>query len=253
MITDRINAHSGGALEDSSQLKSSFSVSSNPASSVVMGLGLSLAELKGKRVLDVASGLSDFTMRASEAGAEIVAVDPLYSDKEALGNRGRIFITDQVERAYRMQGGGIVIPGDRHPDDIALEQDMRGGTLARAIDDIANNPQRYVSADILDLPFANGAFDMATCFSFLTSFEGDHPEFVKEALIEVLRVIRRGGNLRVGPNEFKLEGGESGRKTEANLKAAFEEAKKLKIVEKISRYSIGDGMFWYNISRSRKR
>lgn len=245
--------HSSGALEDTAKLKSSFSVSSNPTGSVVMGLGLNLAELRGKKVLDVASGLSDFAMKASEAGVDIVAVDPLYADKEALAKRGRTFITDQVERAYGMQGRGIVSPHDRHPDDIALESDMRGGTLLRSLEDISTNPQRYVAADILDLPFSGGTFDMATCFSFLTSFEGDHPEFVKEALIEILRTIRRGGNLRVGPNEFKLEGGESGRRTEANLKAAFEEAKRLKIVEKISRYSIGDGMVWYNISRSRKR
>lgn len=204
-------------------------------------------------MLDVASGLSDFAMRASEAGVDIVAVDPLYGNKEALNNRGRTFVTDQVERVYSMRGRAMVGLVDRHPDDIALEQDMRGGTLIRAIGDIANNPQRYVSADMLNLPFTNGAFDMATCFSFLTSFEGDHPEFVKEALIEALRVIRRGGNLRIGPNEFKLEGGGSGRKTEANIKAGFEEAKKLRVAEKISRYSIGDGMFWYNISRSRKR
>ena len=218
-----------------------------------MGLGMNLADLQGNKVLEIASGLSDFTMRASEAGVDIIAVDPLYSNAEALAKRGKSFISDQVERALSMPGMGIFNPYKPRKEDVDLEEDLRGGTLARVLEDIKTHPQRYLAADVLNLPFPNGTFDMATCFSFLTSFEGDHPEFVKEALIEIMRVVRRGGNLRAGPNEFNLDGGESGRKTEASLKAAFEEAKRLKLVDKLSRYSIGDNMCWYNISRSRKR
>lgn len=251
MSIDRGTSASSIASTQSEAVANRLSVSSNPLSNVTIGLGLPVRDLVGKRMLDVAAGLSDFTCRANDEGAEAFAVDILYGNPKVLRAKGKEFTDDQEKtigrKSIKAQAGQL------HPDLQALYDELTGSTASRCLDDMEANPGRYVAADAMNLPFANGSFQTVVSHSFLTSLEGLYPEFVTEVILEMLRVTERGGMLRIGPNETMLGGGVIGRKTEQDLKAAFEKAKALKLADKFSRYSIGDGMLWYNISRSRKR
>jgi hypothetical protein len=154
-----------------------------------------LSEFAGKRILDVAARVSSFTAEANEKGAQVTAVDPIYSfssqeitercqpDLEAViaaigavsTYRWSFYKNPETMRAYR-------------------ERAWRG-----FIADYASaRADRYIAATLPRLPLPDKSFDLSLICYFLFVYEEQFSyEFHRDALRELLRVTR--GEIRIYP------------------------------------------------------
>ncbi|WP_425956782.1 hypothetical protein [Xylanimonas sp. McL0601] len=137
------------------------------------------------RVLDCSAGAAGFAAAVNAAGGDVTAVDPVYSDLDAL----RL----EVERSA---ADGVAII-DAHDSRFtwgwygsrerrqALRDDARSAFLA----DLAAHPETYVVGGLPALPFDDDAFDLALCshllFTWADVFDA---EWHRAALRELLRV-----------------------------------------------------------------
>lgn len=146
-------------------------VSARPLVEYRAMLGLTDADLVGRRVLDCPGGGSSFVAEASALGARAVAVDPLYahSDAEIAARvrrdvlRGNRFVREHPER--------YVWTFFRNPDE---HRDLRGAGGERFVRDLATHRERYVPAALPDLPFADAAFDLALSSHLLFTYADRH-------------------------------------------------------------------------------
>ena len=247
---------SGSAQDQSEVIDRIIDVSCNPARACRDSIGVDVEGLSGKRVLDIASGLSDFVALANENGATAFGVDLAYADKARLKEKGKAFL-DEVAGPYAKTKLPTchkpIIGHDILDRQTQIMDDLNGGSMQRALNDIERSPASYIAANCLAMPFPNGTFDLAISHCFLTSTAGSAREFLIESILEAMRVLKKGSSLRLGVNDFHANNGQWGPEVEANLKAAFERAKAERLAEKMAKYSIDGRMYWYDIKRSRKR
>ena len=159
--------------------------------------GLDLPALRGRPVLDVASGVSSFCAEANALGIPTTACDLIYQ-----------FSHDEIQRRCEPDL-------DRVTRDIAHAQTYRwdfykspAGMRAyreRAYktfltDYLAHRGTRYLHSELPHLPFAYRQFDL-TLVSYLLFVYEDHfdYEFHKRSLLEIMRVTR--GEARCYPLE----------------------------------------------------
>ena len=143
------------------------------------------ADLRG-RVLDCSSGAASLVAYAGENGGQAVGCDPVYSLDSAqirglvAGSVGgaRQHIVDNPERfSWRWYGA---------PENRAA---MRSEAAAAFFADRARNPGRYIAGALPDLPFADGAFDLALCSCLLFTWVSRLDEaWHRAALMELARV-----------------------------------------------------------------
>lgn len=156
-------------------------------------------DLAGGSILDVAAGGSSFTADAKARGYEAYAVDPRYGSnvskwveeaREEIGTSTEKLakISDVFDWTYY---GSI----DRH----------RAGREASLIkfETDATEPigqSSYVFGKLPELPFADGTFSLVLCSHFLFLYaEQFGYEFHKQAIAELMRVTRKGGQIRIYP------------------------------------------------------
>ncbi len=208
------------------------------AESVVSILSVPMP-VKGKRILDVAGGCSNTTAHLAGLGADAHAVDPGYADLDAMLGKFRAFtaLSERASMAALHLGSNPEIDALY---DAAFRQPVR---LFEA--DITEHPERYHSESCLELPFEDNFFDEVLCHSFLTAEGGIGREFVFASMKEMLRVLRQGGSVRLGPwlpPNGLPESKRVGQKTiEANLVAVAEAAKRSKVITKMRRLNITNG------------
>jgi SAM-dependent methyltransferase len=126
---------------------------------------LSGGDLRG-RVLGCGDGPASFNAEATEAGARVVSVDPLYSHT-ACEIAARIEATfDTVISQARQRADHYV--WDQFADPEALGR-VRMRAMRRFLEDYATPRRsgRYVAGSVLCLPFADAAFDLALCSHLL--------------------------------------------------------------------------------------
>ncbi|MFW6354961.1 MAG: methyltransferase [Verrucomicrobiota bacterium] len=144
--------------------------------------------LRAGPVLDVAAGPSSFALEATLAGAEVVAVDPLYRYRLAA-------LRDRAERdtarvramvaahPARFRGGaaGAQLLGRR---EVAAERFLADYAAGRGAG-------RYRAAALPQLPFPDDTFETVLCAHFLFLYAGpfDHA-FHLAACRELCRVAR---------------------------------------------------------------
>ena len=142
----------------------------------------------GGRILGCGDGPASFNAELSARGHSVVSVDPLYSVPAAAIER-------RIERTF----GQVMDQMRRNQDDYVWthvpsveELGRRRMTAMRRF--IADYPRgktenRYLEASLPELPFDNGAFDLALCshLLFLYSEQLDM-DFHLRALEEMLRV-----------------------------------------------------------------
>ncbi|SEG72632.1 class I SAM-dependent methyltransferase [Paenibacillus sp. UNC499MF] len=165
-------------------------------------------KLRGKRVLDTGAGASAFTAEASRRDIHACAADPLYamepSEIEGLG-REEIdrFIVKLTERRHMYDWDFYGGP--------ELLKELRKQSFADFSADYANpvsREQRYTAASLPELPHPEGEFDLVLCSHFLFLYgEQFSPEFHLQAMRELLRVCKPGGEVRIYP--LLTFGGES--------------------------------------------
>ena len=111
-------------------------------------------------VLDCSAGASGFAAVVNAEGGAVTAVDPAYGvgTEELLAEAGR----------SAARGGAIV---GSHHDRFVWEwygsgerrDAMRQAAFAAFADDLRAHPSDYVAGALPELPFPDGAFDLAMC------------------------------------------------------------------------------------------
>jgi SAM-dependent methyltransferase len=151
-------------------------------------------ELIGKRVLDVAGGISSFCAEANNLGIKVTACDPIYSlSREKIRDQS----DPDLESVYRSIG---LVPTYRwgfykNPDYMRA---LREHASAIFFSDFKSHPQRYVAGELPRLPFADDEFDLTLVSYLLFAYQDRFDyEFHRASILEIMRVTR--GEARIYP------------------------------------------------------
>ncbi|TLS54267.1 class I SAM-dependent methyltransferase [Paenibacillus antri] len=151
--------------------------------------------------LDVAGGASSFAAEARLRGARVVSADPRYAKSaEALYAESAEEIassTAKLERARDRFDWTFYGSPEAH-------RAKREASLERFIADYRAEAEAgtgsYTAASLPRLPFEDDAFALTLCSHFLFLYEEQFGiEFHRDALRELYRVTRPGGEVRIYP------------------------------------------------------
>lgn len=144
-------------------------------------------KLLGRRVLDVAGGVSSFCAEANACGIHVTSFDPIYSmSPEQIIARSE----PDLESVYQNIGR---VPTYRwgfykNPE---YMRELRKRAFTIFLSDYKTHPERYVAGELPKLPFANGAFDLTLVSYFLFAYQDRLGyDFHRESIIEIMRVTR---------------------------------------------------------------
>lgn len=167
-------------------------VSSRSYEEYVAFFALTEEDLAGL-ILDCSAGASSFTAVAASHGANVLAVDPAYSDPAALldsatgSQRRGDAILEQHDSRFEWTWYGT--PQRR--------REMRATALNDFVRDFQEHPSRYKAGALPRLPLEDRAFDLALCSHLLFTWSDTFDErWHREGITELLRVARE---LRVFP------------------------------------------------------
>lgn len=153
----------------------------------------------GDRVLDVAAGASSFGADARSRGIRAVSADPLYTlspqDMAERGNR-------ELEEAEGKLDGIPHIYSWSYYGSPQRHEALRRVSLGRFLEDYGklSGTDAYVPAFLPVLPFGDESFDVVLCSHFLFLYgEQFGDDFHWEAVRELVRVTRKGGEVRIYP------------------------------------------------------
>ncbi|WP_127532505.1 class I SAM-dependent methyltransferase [Paenibacillus kobensis] len=155
--------------------------------------------LEGKSILDIAGGAASFTADCRSRGIDARAVDPRYGlDTEAVLADARQEIetsTDKIRAiAHRFDFS--------YYGNVDLHREGRLRSFARFAEDFTSpdKEERYIAGSLPALPFADGSFDLVLCSHFLFLYADQFgPEFHEQAVLEMIRLCRPGGEVRIYP------------------------------------------------------
>lgn len=158
-------------------------------------------ELRGKRVLDVAGGVSSFCAEANDRGIIATSLDPIYS-------RSRDEIARQAEPDLDKVIAGVRglstyrWTAYRDPEHV---RELRQRALNRFLDDFLKNPQRYQTGSLPHLPFGDKQYHLTLVSYLLFAYDDKLSyEFHRDAIIELSRVTS--SELRIYPTvNFEAE------------------------------------------------
>lgn len=150
---------------------------------------LSDADLRG-RVLGCADGPASFNAEATRRGISIISADPLYRfDGAAI--RERVIATyGQILDQMRGNLDEFVWDNIRSLDELGrLRMETMEAFLADY--DAGKHDGRYLDAELPDLAFPDGYFDLAVCSHFLFLYSEHLPEaFHRGSILELCRVAK---------------------------------------------------------------
>lgn len=127
------------------------------------------AALRGRDVLDVASGPSSFTAEACARKIHAVAVDPMYGNSlDSLATR---IEHDYHSMLEQMRAKRRLFRFKAFPSFDAAELDRRGAAQRFLSDyEVHFIHNRYVSGSLPLLPFFDGTFDLVLCAHLLFTY-----------------------------------------------------------------------------------
>jgi SAM-dependent methyltransferase len=158
------------------------------------------SELKCNEVmLDVAGGASSFAAGARQHGYKAVSVDPLYSlPPEEMESHGRLELEEAAFKLARLE----------HQFDWSYYGTPEEHTRNRrySLELFLNDYRIHYGTDLYkcgylpELPFEDGSFTRVFCSHFLFLY-GEHLtyQFHLDALLEMARVCKPGGEVRIYP------------------------------------------------------
>ncbi|WP_314001689.1 class I SAM-dependent methyltransferase [uncultured Paenibacillus sp.] len=157
------------------------------------------SELSKGDILDVAAGASSFTADGRVRGLRTFAADPRYAKSpEALTGEAREEIavsTAKLEGLKELFDYSYYGSLDNH-------RAMREASLGRFAEDYGRSDRgdRYFAASLPALPFEDGRFGLVLCSHFLFLYgEQFGYDFHRDAALELLRVCKPGGQVRIYP------------------------------------------------------
>ena len=150
--------------------------------------------LVGRRVLDVAGGVSSFCAEANGLGIKVTSFDPIYSlSPQKITERSA---TD-LDSVYRAIGQ---VPTYRwgfykNPD---YMRELRERAFTIFLADYTKHSERYVAGELPRVPFADSEFDLTLVSYFLFAYQDWlNYEFHRDSILEIMRVTR--GEARIYP------------------------------------------------------
>lgn len=144
-------------------------------------------KLTGKRVLDVAGGVSSFCAEANKLGINVTSFDPIYAlSPDKIRRRSE----PDLKSVYRAIGRVPTYRWGyyRNPE---YMRELRKRAFTIFLADYKAHPQRYVAGELPRLPFADGEFDVTLVSYFLFAYQDrlDY-EFHRKSMLEIMRVTR---------------------------------------------------------------
>ncbi|XID95478.1 class I SAM-dependent methyltransferase [Paenibacillaceae bacterium WGS1546] len=161
--------------------------------------GLDETCLRRGPVLDVAGGASSFTAQLRANGVEAAAADPFYEgmSEDVIAAGFKEIETSSAKIASMASAYDWSYYGSPERHRAIRERSMRLFAEDFSREDA---PERYFAASLPDLPFADDAYELVLCSHFLFLYADAFGErFHEEALDELVRVLRPGGQLRIYP------------------------------------------------------
>ncbi|MEI7026818.1 methyltransferase domain-containing protein [Paenibacillus sp. y28] len=164
-------------------------------------------------ILDVAGGASSFTAEARGRGFEAFAADPQYAlSADDMEEQGRREIDVSTAKLAALQhkfdwtyyGSIERHRGDREQSLTRFMADYRadrnGRSHGESVNPAGGRTDIYTAGLLPQLPYADHTFSLVLCSHFLFLYQAQFShEFHLEAVRELLRVCRPGGEVRIYP------------------------------------------------------
>jgi hypothetical protein len=150
--------------------------------------------LVGKRVLDVAGGVSSFCAEANDLGIKVTSLDPIYSlSPQQITERSG---TD-LDSVYRTIGQVPTYRWGYYKNPDYMRQ-LRERAFTLFLADYTTHSERYVAGGLPIVPFTDSEFDLTLVSYFLFAYQDrlDY-EFHRDSILEIMRVTR--GEARIYP------------------------------------------------------
>jgi SAM-dependent methyltransferase len=160
---------------------------------------LTLEDLNKGELLDAAAGASSFTAEANRRGIRSHAADPRYAlAPDDVHADAALEIETSTAKLAELSGRMDF----SYYGSLENHRAMREASLALFSKDFASadKEERYSPGALPDLPFETGRFGLVLCSHFLFLYaEQFGYEFHLQAVRELLRVCRPGGQVRIYP------------------------------------------------------
>ncbi len=143
--------------------------------------------LVGKKILDVAGGVSSFCAEANALGINVTSFDPVYSlPPEKITERSE----PDLESVYQTIGSVPTYRWDFYKNP-GYMRELRRRASTIFLSDYKTHSERYVAGELPRLRFADGEFDLTLVSYFLFAYQDQLGyEFHRESILEIMRVTR---------------------------------------------------------------
>jgi len=151
-------------------------------------------DLIGKRVLDVAGGVSSFCAEANKLGIKVTSFDPIYSlPPEKIIERSE----PDLESVYQAIGSVPTYRWGYYKNPEYMRK-LRKRASRIFLSDYTTHPERYVAGELPRISFADSEFDLTLVSYFLFAYQDRLGyEFHRDCILEIMRVTR--GEARIYP------------------------------------------------------
>jgi len=152
-------------------------------------------DIRGRKVLDIASGVSSFCAQAAAKHIEVTAFDPIY---ELTPEEIRIRCDPDLDYVASEIGKVAAYKWDFYRSAEGMRIYRERAYRLFLSDFIKAKNDRYISGKLPQTPFRDGQFDLTLVSYFLFVYDGQFDyEFHRQSLIEILRVTS--GEARIYP------------------------------------------------------
>jgi len=143
--------------------------------------------LVGKKILDVAGGVSSFCAEANALGINVTSFDPVYSlPPEKITERSE----PDLESVYKAIGSVPTYRWDFYKNP-GYMRELRKRASTIFLSDYKTHSERYVAGELPRLRFADREFDLTLVSYFLFAYQHQLGyEFHRESILEIMRVTR---------------------------------------------------------------
>jgi hypothetical protein len=140
------------------------------------------------RILGVGDGPASFNAEASQQGASVISIDPIYCFTGAEILQRFDAVVDNIIGQVKATADDYVWGYHKSPEDLRHHREQAIQTFL-ADYELGKTGDRYQAAELPRLPFADGAFDLALC-SHLLFLYSQHLDYAlhRSSVLEMLRV-----------------------------------------------------------------
>jgi ubiquinone/menaquinone biosynthesis C-methylase UbiE len=156
---------------------------------------LKMDQWRGRKVLDVASGVSSFCAQGNELGYDVTAADRIYGFRaEELAPRCAADLDHVIDSVQ----GLTVYRWDNFYGTPERLRGLRERACKTFLEDYRQHRERYIQVELPQLPFPDRTFDLTLVSYLLFVYEDQLTyEFHKQSIEELMRVTS--GEVRIYP------------------------------------------------------